>query len=309
MVQSVRADASKMSLSEFRDWLVEHDFETDAMEEAVSKAHRKVAFIACSATKLDSPALAREMYQGSLFKKSKEFIQSSVDDWFILSAKYGLLSPDQQIEPYEQTLNNMSKSEREAWGKAVLKQLEGRLKKGDQLYFLCGERYYEEISSALSDMGYEIKFPLRGLGGIGYQLQWLGESDPSEVFVSKRDMEKAVPEKYKHIDFNPPKMVQENARRALEVRETKPPSQRGMTPVGLARARDLMNARVLSPETVRRMLNYFTRHEVDKKGSSWGEQGKGWQAWMGWGGDEGFRWARKIVNQMNRADEAEKRED
>ena len=203
MVQSVRADASKMSLSEFRDWLVEHDFETDAMEEAVSKAHRKGAFRTCSAPELDSPSLARE----------------------------------------------------------------------------------------------------------GHQRQWLGESDSSEAFVSKSDMEKAVPEKYKHIDFNPPKRVQENARRALEVRETKPPSQRGMTPVGLARARDLMNARVLSPETVRRMLNYFTRHEVDKTGSSWGEQGKGWQAWMGWGGDEGFRWARRIVNQMNRADEAEKRED
>jgi hypothetical protein len=111
------------------------------------------------------------------------------------------------------------------------------------------------------------------------------------------------PEKYAHIDFTPPKGAQDAARRALEVRAEKPESQRGMTPVGIARARDLQNGVELSPETVRRMLAYFTRHEVDKQGSTWGEQGKGWQAWQGWGGDPGFAWARKVVNQMNAADE------
>lgn len=111
------------------------------------------------------------------------------------------------------------------------------------------------------------------------------------------------PAKYSHIDFTPPKGAQDAARRALEVRAEKPESQRGMTPVGIARARDLQNGVELSPETVRRMLNYFTRHEVDKQGSTWGEQGKGWQAWQGWGGDPGFAWARKVVNQMNAADE------
>jgi hypothetical protein len=50
------------------------------------------------------------------------------------------------------------------------------------------------------------------------------------------------------------------------------------------------------------MLAYFTRHEVDKQGSTWNKQGKGWQAWQGWGGDAGFAWARKVVRQMNAAD-------
>ena len=43
--------------------------------------------------------------------------------------------------------------------------------------------------------------------------------------------------------------------------------------------------------------------EIDKKGETWDEQGKGWQAWQGWGGDAGFAWARKVVGQMNAADE------
>ena len=113
----------------------------------------------------------------------------------------------------------------------------------------------------------------------------------------------AIPDKYSHIDFTPPKGAQEAAKRALEVRASKPPSQRGMTPVGIARARDLANGKTLSPETVKRMLAYFTRHEVDKKGSTWNDQGKGWQAWNGWGGDTGFSYARKILKQMKAADE------
>jgi len=106
------------------------------------------------------------------------------------------------------------------------------------------------------------------------------------------------------IDFEtntyvPTAAIANNAKRALEVRDKKPPSQRGMTSVGLARARDLMNRRNLSEDTVRRMKAYFDRHEVDKKGETWSEQGKGWQAWMGWGGDEGRSWATAIVERLN----------
>ncbi len=112
----------------------------------------------------------------------------------------------------------------------------------------------------------------------------------------------AIPDKYSHIDFKPPQGARKAADRALRRRKDKPQSQRGMTAVGIARARDLVNGVRLSPETVRRMLAYFTRHEVDKQGSTWDEYGKGRQAWDGWGGDAGFAWARKVVEQMNAAD-------
>jgi len=134
-------------------------------------------------------------------------------------------------------------------------------------------------------------------------LDLLPKGHPQRSEAKKKAELLAVPKKYSHIDFTPPKGVQEAARRALEVRADKPESQRGMTAVGIARARDLSNGKELSPETVRRMLNYFTRHEVDKQGKTWSEQGKGWQAWNGWGGDPGFTWSKKVVNQMNKADE------
>jgi len=97
--------------------------------------------------------------------------------------------------------------------------------------------------------------------------------------------------------FTPPADVARNARLALDVRATKPPSQQGMTPVGLARANQLANRDPVSLDTVQRMVSYFARHEVDKQGSTWDQQGKGWQAWFGWGGDEGRTWANQIMKE------------
>jgi hypothetical protein len=103
------------------------------------------------------------------------------------------------------------------------------------------------------------------------------------------------------MDFTPPKGAQDEAKRGLDWRAE---YGRGGTEVGVARARDLSNGRRLSPDTVRRMLNYFTRHEVDKQGQGFkpGEDGypsAGRIAWALWGGDPGFAWARQMVRSMN----------
>ena len=111
-----------------------------------------------------------------------------------------------------------------------------------------------------------------------------------------------APKKYDHIDFTPPKGVQQAAKRSLEVRATKSDSQKGLTAVGIARARDLANGKTLTPETVRRMLSYFQRHEVDKQSPKWSDWSKGRIAWNAWGGDAGFSWSKKTVEMMKRAD-------
>jgi lambda family phage portal protein len=134
-------------------------------------------------------------------------------------------------------------------------------------------------------------------------LEILESLDPASIKMLIEGMMGGIElAKYDGIDFTPPEGAREAAKRALDVRETKPPSQRGMTPVGIARARDLMNGVKLSPDTVRRMKAFFDRHEVDKKGATFGEQGKGWQAWNGWGGDAGFSWAKKVAGQMEARD-------
>ena len=130
-------------------------------------------------------------------------------------------------------------------------------------------------------------------------LEILESLDPASIKMLIEGMMGGIElAKYDGIDFTPPQGARDAAKRALDVREGKPSSQRGMTPVGIARARDLQNGVKMSPDTVRRMKAFFDRHEVDKKGATWDEQGKGWQAWNGWGGDAGYAWARKVVGQM-----------
>lgn len=97
--------------------------------------------------------------------------------------------------------------------------------------------------------------------------------------------------------YVPPKAAQEEARRALEWRRE---FGRGGTAVGVARARDIANGRALSLDTIGRMVSYFARHEVDKKGQGWAPGDKGYPsagriAWGLWGGDAGRRFAEGVM--------------
>lgn len=95
------------------------------------------------------------------------------------------------------------------------------------------------------------------------------------------------------IDLKPTESMASNARRGLELRDK---FNRGGTAVGVARARDLANRRDLSPETVARMYSFFSRHEVDKQGKDWDNAERpsnGKIAWLLWGGDSGYAWAKQ----------------
>lgn len=107
------------------------------------------------------------------------------------------------------------------------------------------------------------------------------------------------------VDLKPTEAMASEAERGLAWREE---FGRGGTAVGVARARDIKNRANLSPETVRRMVSYFARHEVDKQaeGFSPGEEGypsAGRIAWALWGGDPGKSWANRKSAELDREDE------
>ena len=111
--------------------------------------------------------------------------------------------------------------------------------------------------------------------------------------------------KGEEINTKPTEAMAANAKRGLEWREE---FGRGGTEVGVARARDLVNRRDLSINTVRRMYSYFARHTVDKQaeGFNSGEEGfpsAGRIAWELWGGDAGESWANRITQRLNSLDE------
>lgn len=114
----------------------------------------------------------------------------------------------------------------------------------------------------------------------------------------------AKPEKYKHINFKPPVSVSNAAKTALEWKEKYKNEVKGGTQVGWTRANQLANREELSPETIKRMKAFFDRHQGNEKVKAgdkpWEDNGK--VAWLIWGGDPGYSWAKKVVKQMESAD-------
>lgn len=130
--------------------------------------------VACAASKVESPAAAKDLYVSDLFTKSRAWAEREVregraDGWFILSAKHGLLTPDEVIAPYDEKLTDKPRDEREAWGRGVVIALSALAPNGALLVFLAGEAYRKPIAPYI---GVPIEVPMAGLG-IGEQKAWL----------------------------------------------------------------------------------------------------------------------------------------
>ena len=126
-----------------------------------------------------------------------------------------------------------------------------------------------------------------------------------------------VAKKYAHINFKPTKSIAAAAERGLRYRKKaggkgglsgKQAKKHGIGS-GVQRAVNLKNRNKMSPATVRRMKSFFDRHQKNKaigKGKKPYED-RGYVAWLLWGGDPGYSWARKIVRQMDAADKKSKK--
>ena len=102
--------------------------------------------------------------------------------------------------------------------------------------------------------------------------------------------------------YKPTQGMKDEAERGLAWRSE---FGRGGTAVGIARARDIVNDKDLSEDTVKRMYSFFSRHEVDTQaeGFSQGEDGypsNGRIAWALWGGDAGYSWSKRIRDRLEK---------
>jgi len=132
----------------------------------------KIVLISCVSKKLNHRAKAQDLYISPLFKKNLQYAKSLCpDEIYILSAKYCLLKLEDEIMPYDQTLNKMRSNEIKRWANSVLNQLEKTTDlDNDEFVFLAGEKYRKYLLPNIKN--YTI--PMYGLG-IGKQLQWLTE--------------------------------------------------------------------------------------------------------------------------------------
>jgi hypothetical protein len=119
---------------------------------------------------------------------------------------------------------------------------------------------------------------------------------------------------YSKIDLVPPASVRSNAKKGLEFRErfgrgglsSRQAGEAGIRS-GVVRASTIERGLRLTPETIRAMVAFFSRHERNKdaKGSEsrgfWGKESNpsaGFISHLLWGGDSGRRWAEARLKEI-----------
>ncbi len=131
---------------------------------------RRIVLVACAAPKRSQPSRARDLCTSSHFRKILLYAERlSPDEIYILSAKYGLLGLDDEVQPYEITLNAMPAADVKFWAAQVLQQLAQRTDlQQDQFVFLAGAKYRRYLVPHLA----HVEVPFEGLT-IGKQLRSL----------------------------------------------------------------------------------------------------------------------------------------
>lgn len=142
----------------------------------------EIGLVNCTKTKRDNASDARDLYdESALFRKARAYCEHYHDEWRILSAKHHVLSPtDPEIEPYNESLTNALKAEREQWAKETFQQLqdEGLLVGENTLIIHAGKAYYGELLPLLEETPVQYELLTEGLG-IGSKMKWYNENVPT----------------------------------------------------------------------------------------------------------------------------------
>ncbi len=132
----------------------------------------RVGLVGCVKSKLTQSAPARELYTSALFAGRRAYVEATCDQWFILSAKHGLVEPGEILAPYDETLKGATRDERRKWSGPVLEALEQRLGALARITFEfhAGADYRAYgLVDGLVQRGALIENPTAGLG-MGHQL-------------------------------------------------------------------------------------------------------------------------------------------
>lgn len=131
---------------------------------------KKIVLISCASKKRAVKSRAAELYSSTLFKLNLKFaLKLKPDAIFILSAKHGLVALDDEIMPYNVTLNKMRADERKAWANKIIEELRFRTNLQKDLFIILAGKPYRQF--LISQLKFK-KIPLEGLP-IGKQLQYL----------------------------------------------------------------------------------------------------------------------------------------
>lgn len=136
----------------------------------------KVYLVSCVKRKMSCPAEAQKLYTSDWFSKARGLVVNTGKPWFILSAKYGLVSSDTLISPYNVTLNKMGIADRRTWADRVKNQMDEMMPKADVVVVLAGVKYRENLMAYLRGRFPRVTVPMEGLQ-IGRQLSWMKNAE------------------------------------------------------------------------------------------------------------------------------------
>jgi hypothetical protein len=150
-----------------------------------TRGSNRFALVGCGSAKHDTPAPARELYTSTYFELKRQYAVEHADSWHILSAKHGLVVPDEPIAPYDASLSKRSDSyigddAVATWGERVRTSLETHLTERNPtpaVVVLAGEDYAAPLDPLLEQSRFDVEWPFRqdDLAGIGDQMHWLSE--------------------------------------------------------------------------------------------------------------------------------------
>jgi hypothetical protein len=115
----------------------------------------------------------------ALFAGRRGYAERTRLPWYLLSSKYGLLSPEDMIGPYDVSLADESRDYRRAWGQFVAAQL-ARLRgalQGQTIEIHAGAAFVDPLRAPLGNRGVRLFVPLGHLRH-GEQLSWYGTAPP-----------------------------------------------------------------------------------------------------------------------------------
>lgn len=134
---------------------------------------RTVILLGCVQSKLDESAPAADLFISPLFRARRAYAERSRRRWFVLSSRYGLVRPDQEVAPYDVPMARQPVRERRDWAAQVAAQLTAELGNLRRTTFEihAGSAYLDPLETELTALNATVHAPLRGLG-LGKSLAW-----------------------------------------------------------------------------------------------------------------------------------------
>lgn len=153
----------------------------------------RVAIVACGSSKQDEDSPAGEMYVSDYARKMAQVAENHFNEWYILSAFYGLIPSSMVITPYNVSIDQVNQT---VWLSQVIRNIRRYdLDQEDVDVWTLAPKTYQEagppdgqnLREVLEGLTSTTVFPYDATSGIGYQKAWLKDTLEDGELVHPRE--------------------------------------------------------------------------------------------------------------------------